>query len=444
MVHASSAAKWVAIMAFTPLVLGQTYIIDPITTVICDPALGYCPTEPTATPSATPSAPLTLPCNPELGYCPGLPSSTLALAPSPSCNPELGYCPGLPSSIPALAPSPSCNPELGYCPPPTGATSTIGIPGIETPGIETSTIGAGTISAFSTSEAPVPTAVPTMSEAPCFCLVYPCECDAASTMYTTVIHTITSCPATVTDCPYGSTTQSIVPLPTFTPCASAEECQAQDNACRTAPNANQSYCSAQLAECLSQHPEHPTTEAVHTTIYTTQYVDVCPTGLTTKTYTITNTCTKTECQKPTTHPANFAETTKVCTACEGQPTLTVTCPITTTALYTNGTSTPPTGKPVPVPVPSVTACNGANCPSASAPACNGPNCPSAPACNGANCPPASSASSCNGANCPPAGSATTTGTVPYVTAGAGKGFAAEKASVLAVIGGFIGIFAWGL
>ncbi|EKD14104.1 uncharacterized protein L3040_007895 [Drepanopeziza brunnea f. sp. 'multigermtubi'] len=433
MVHASSAARWVAIVAFTPLVLGQTYILDPITTAICDPALGYCPTEPTATPSATPSAPLTLPCNPELGYCPGLSSSTLPLplAPSPSCNPELGYCPGLPSSVPAV-PLP-CDPELGYCPLPPGATSTIGIPGIETPGIETSAISAGTTSALSSSEAPVPTAVPTMSEAPCICLVYPCECDAAaSTMYTTVVHTITSCPASVTDCPYGSTTQSVVPLPTFTPCASAEECQAQDDACRTAPNANQSYCAAQLAECLSQHPEAPTTEALHTTIYTTQYVDVCPTGLTTKTYTLTNTCTRTECQQPTTHPANFAETTKVCTACPGQPTLTVTCPITSTALYTNGTSPP--GTPVPAPAPAATPCNGANCPPAG----------SAPACNGANCPPAGSAPACNGANCPPAGSATTTGTGPYMTAGAAKGFAAEKASVLAVMGGVIGVFAWGL
>merc|ERR1712058_86176 len=48
-----------------------------------------------------------------------------------------------------------------------------------------------------------------------------------------------------------------------------------------------------------------------TTVYTTVYVDVCPTGLTTKTYTITQTCATPSGALP----EHFTTTTKVCDAC---------------------------------------------------------------------------------------------------------------------------------
>merc|ERR1711977_139195 len=53
-----------------------------------------------------------------------------------------------------------------------------------------------------------------------------------------------------------------------------------------------------------------------TTVYTTVYVDVCPTGLTTKTYTITQTCATPSGALP----EHFTTTTKVCDACAGKPT----------------------------------------------------------------------------------------------------------------------------
>jgi hypothetical protein len=66
------------------------------------------------------------------------------------------------------------------------------------------------------------------------------------------------------------------------------------------------------------------------TIFNTVYVDTCPTGTTQITYTITDTC---GCQHasqyvaPTGAPSGFTVTQKVCTACPGQPTITVTTPI---------------------------------------------------------------------------------------------------------------------
>merc|ERR1711977_394062 len=53
-----------------------------------------------------------------------------------------------------------------------------------------------------------------------------------------------------------------------------------------------------------------------TTVYTTVYVDVCPTGPTTKTYTITQTCATPSGALP----EHFTTTTKVCDACAGKPT----------------------------------------------------------------------------------------------------------------------------
>merc|ERR1711964_650001 len=86
-----------------------------------------------------------------------------------------------------------------------------------------------------------------------------------------------------------------------------------------------------------------------TTVYTTVYVDVCPTGLTTKTYTITQTCAT---------PEHFTTTTKVCDACAGKPTLTVTCPIETAAATATGNAT----SVVAVPTGTAGCGSGGSCP----------------------------------------------------------------------------------
>jgi hypothetical protein len=65
------------------------------------------------------------------------------------------------------------------------------------------------------------------------------------------------------------------------------------------------------------------------TVYTTVYQDICPTGITSVTYTVTETCTgdKSEYTRPTGQPPGFTTTEKVCTVCEGKPTISITCPI---------------------------------------------------------------------------------------------------------------------
>jgi hypothetical protein len=90
------------------------------------------------------------------------------------------------------------------------------------------------------------------------------------------------------------------------------------------------------------------------TIYQTVYVDVCPTGTIYNTYTITDTCGcthSTDYTRPTGCPSGFTVTTKVCDACPGAPTITVTQPIKspaqasqtykpTTYAHSNSNSTP--------------------------------------------------------------------------------------------------------
>lgn len=91
-----------------------------------------------------------------------------------------------------------------------------------------------------------------------------------------------------------------------------------------------------------------------TTVYTTVYVDVCPTGLTTKTYTITQTCATPSGALP----EHFTTTTKVCDACAGKPTLTVTCPIETAAATATGNAT----SVVAVPTGTAGCGSGGSCP----------------------------------------------------------------------------------
>jgi len=79
--------------------------------------------------------------------------------------------------------------------------------------------------------------------------------------------------------------------------------------------------TATLTDC-------PKCSETFTTTYTTAYVSVCPTGTTMETYTITETCTgNSETYTPPATPTGFTTTETVCTVCEGKPTVTITCPV---------------------------------------------------------------------------------------------------------------------
>ncbi|PBP25190.1 hypothetical protein BUE80_DR004009 [Diplocarpon rosae] len=208
----------------------------------------------------------------------------VATSPLYACNPELETCPGSLSSTTEPEPTtPACNPEDELCVP--GPETTISAPEVASASTASTASTAdavislsGSTDISSTTETPAP--VTTLH----------------SMLYATLVQTITSCAPTVTNCPYGSITTHTIPL-------------------------------------------SPTTNVpMYETIYTTAYVDICPTGLTTHTYTLTHTCTAAACQVPTTLPTHFAVTTKVCSACEGKPTLIVTCPV-ETGKWSNGTAT---------------------------------------------------------------------------------------------------------
>merc|ERR1711964_137439 len=79
-----------------------------------------------------------------------------------------------------------------------------------------------------------------------------------------------------------------------------------------------------------------------------------PIGLTTKTYTITQTCATPSGALP----EHFITTTKVCDACAGKPTLTVTCPIETAAATATGNAT----SVVAVPTGTAGCGSGGSCP----------------------------------------------------------------------------------
>ncbi|KAH8169811.1 hypothetical protein LIA77_10355 [Sarocladium implicatum] len=126
--------------------------------------------------------------------------------------------------------------------------------------------------------------------------------------------TITDCPCTLTK-PVQPTTTHIAPKDE---CAAM--CEDKYNSCRTAPDANMSYCAAKYAECLGYSPWDsgsfvtPTAcsaKPTHTT-YTTEVVTAvttyCPEATTltygNKTYTVTkpSTVTITDCHFTTTKP----------------------------------------------------------------------------------------------------------------------------------------------
>ena len=158
----------------------------------------------------------------------------------------------------------------------------------------------------------------------------------------------------------------------------------------------------------------------YTTVYTTTYLSLCPTGTVPATYTVTESCTgdhPTWTPGPSHIPQGFTVTEKVCHVCESTPTtLTITEPCGCEAHE---------GTPVPNPNPMPTPSSGGSPPSrppsgGSSPpeGCNGDDCggngnqsPPPPTCNGDDCggngnqsPPPPS---CNGEDCggspPPSG-----------------------------------------
>ncbi|KAK0109520.1 hypothetical protein ONS95_002209 [Cadophora gregata] len=83
------------------------------------------------------------------------------------------------------------------------------------------------------------------------CLGYnPYESKPAYTTETTYVATKDEV-LTITDCPC-TITQPV--NPSSTPTSAPVDCQQQANECRTKPGANQSTCSAQLAQCLGYNP----------------------------------------------------------------------------------------------------------------------------------------------------------------------------------------------
>ncbi|MCJ1325318.1 hypothetical protein MMC10_001981 [Thelotrema lepadinum] len=109
--------------------------------------------------------------------------------------------------------------------------------------------------------------------------------------------------------------------------------------------------------------EHKTTSkpGIWTT-YTTAYVETCSTGETSKTYTITESCSEENQPRPSSYvPSGFTVTTVTCDACE-HPTVTLTTPC---EQATEGT------KPAPTPAPSAPATTPA-APATTAPPAPGP------------------------------------------------------------------------
>ena len=76
------------------------------------------------------------------------------------------------------------------------------------------------------------------------------------------------------------------------------------------------------------------------TTYTTEYSQLCPTGLEPVTYTVTESCSSTGASREATYvPQGFTVTTVQCTVCENMPMVTITTP---TATQSTGPSAAPT------------------------------------------------------------------------------------------------------
>ncbi|KAL2067600.1 hypothetical protein VTL71DRAFT_2025 [Oculimacula yallundae] len=111
---------------------------------------------------------------------------------------------------------------------------------------------------------------------------------------------------TITNCPCTITKPVVAPTAKPTGPANKEACEATANQCRTKPGANQSLCSAQLADCLGYNPfTNPPAQATQTGAQTAA---PAPTG-------------------PASTPTVPAGTPKVSQAADGQVTFTGAAPL---------------------------------------------------------------------------------------------------------------------
>lgn len=139
---------------------------------------------------------------------------------------------------------------------------------------------------------------------------------------------------TITDCPCTLTKPVVTPTgPAQDECS--KHCTDEFNSCRTAPDANMSYCAAMYAKCLGYNPWENDTFVTPTacsaqpteTVYTTEVVQTlttyCPEATTltqgNKTYTVTKptTLTITDCPCTVTKPIPMPQPTGP--APSGQP-----------------------------------------------------------------------------------------------------------------------------
>jgi len=87
------------------------------------------------------------------------------------------------------------------------------------------------------------------------------------------------------------------------------------------------------------------TGGVYTTVYETEYLAVCPTGLTSSVYTVTNTCTGTTPIDTSTCPPGFTTTTVGCN-CPASSTVTITTPVAASNTGALTVTACPTDEPV--------------------------------------------------------------------------------------------------
>ncbi|KXT06345.1 hypothetical protein AC578_9149 [Pseudocercospora eumusae] len=109
------------------------------------------------------------------------------------------------------------------------------------------------------------------------------------------------------------------------------------------------YCP----ECEHETPKPTSKKPGHTTVYTTTYLSLCPTGTVPVTYTVTESCeeeTPTWTPGPSHVPQGFTVTVKECTACEGGDKtpipVTITEPCDCEATSGTPVAPKPTGQPV--------------------------------------------------------------------------------------------------
>jgi chitinase len=230
--------------------------------------------------------------------------------------------------------------------PPTYGTTTSSAAAYETTPAAYSSYGAQTPSAYTTSSVSSPTYETTpLSE-------YETPSAYSPPPYNSISSTAnaTEYPATHSSYPtytssYGSATETPSAYSTthkaYTPSVYSSVYTPETSSSTYSPSSYSSKSSTQSHYSVSTPNVYPTTsvssvkhphhghkpETVYTTLVTTTYVDVCPTGLTTKTATYMSTHHP-GASSPTTPPAGWTVTETVCTHCGPTPThLTITHPV---------------------------------------------------------------------------------------------------------------------